>query len=89
MVLIFSERSHLFLESFQEVVAVWDFGGLWDLEAEMEKWCAGYVEKKAQVGWGTSYGFRQWMERADIFYIWLIWEQRFRVAVSWESFQIF
>lgn len=54
MVLISSERSHLFLEGFQEVVAVWDFGGLWDLEEEMGNQCAGYLEKKAQVVWGRS-----------------------------------
>lgn len=53
-------------------MAGWEFGGPWGLEAEMEKWCAGYLEKKAQVGWRMSHGFEEWMVSAGI-YIWFIW----------------
>ena len=71
MVLISWEGWHLFLEGIQEVEAGWECGGLWSWEAEMEKWCAGYLEKKAQVGWVKSHGFEEWIESAGIFYIWL------------------
>lgn len=38
----------------------------------MEKLRGGYLGKKAQVGWGTSNGFEEWMGRAGIFSIWFI-----------------
>lgn len=51
------------------MVAGWECGGLWGWEVEMEKWCAGYLEKKAQSCWGMSHGFEEWTESAGIFYI--------------------
>lgn len=54
-------------------MAGWEFEGPWGLEAEMEKWCDSYLKKKAQVGWGLSNGFEEWIKRAGIFYIWFIW----------------
>lgn len=73
MVLISLERWYFFLKGLQEVVAGWEFGRPWGLEAEMEKWCDGYLKKKAQVGWGLSNGFEEWTEKAVIFYLWFTW----------------
>lgn len=87
MVLISLERWYFFLKGLQEVVAGWEFGRPWGLEAEMEKWCDGYLKKKAQVGWGLCNGFEEWTKRAGIFYLWFTWGHNFRVAASWESFQ--
>lgn len=49
------------------MVAGWEFGELGGLGAEMGRWYAGYLGKEAQVGWGMSHGFGEWMERAGIF----------------------
>lgn len=53
----------------------------------MEKLRGGYLGKKAQVGWGTSNGFEEWMGRAGIFYIWFIQDKNAELLLLGGAFK--